>query len=229
MANAPPSPIGRSGGSARRAVRADPHRDSAGRGPGVVVSVEAFDVDDPFGVERLPAPPVAPGRPTSRSTSGGSPRHTGLMTACPRDARYPIAANAAPDLLRHVGTLGARFVARSLADVRTLARLGVRAADLRLDTTVLPWWHVRDLHALGVWRFRVDSVRRARQDRPVRPRSRDRRARGARRGRAAAWTRTRRTPLLVEAAHTAAAVGRVVRDRRPTTTAGSHPSPPAPS
>src|SRR5207247_352139 len=54
--------------------------------------------------------------------------------------------------------LGARFVARSLADVRALGRLGIRAADLRLDVAVVPWWHVRDMHALGVWRFRVDSA-----------------------------------------------------------------------
>ena len=71
---------------------------------------------------------------------------------------FAVKCNPDPPLLRHLRDQGAHFEVASYPELATLMELGVRPADVIFSNPVKPWWHIRDAHAAGVFRFGFDSA-----------------------------------------------------------------------
>ena len=71
---------------------------------------------------------------------------------------FAVKCNPDPPLLRHLRDQGAHFEVASYPELATLLELGVRPADVIFSNPVKPWWHIRDAHAAGVFRFGFDSA-----------------------------------------------------------------------
>lgn len=84
--------------------------------------------------------------------------HRRLTRALPGiTVHFATKCNPDPALLRHLHRLGCRFEIASSAELATLLRLGVPAAEVIFSNPVKPWWHVRDAFVAGVRRYAADG------------------------------------------------------------------------
>jgi ornithine decarboxylase len=71
---------------------------------------------------------------------------------------YAIKCNPDPRVLRRLRDLGCRFEIASAAELALLRRMRVDPRDVLFSNPVKAWEHVHGAHAVGVYRFAVDSV-----------------------------------------------------------------------
>jgi ornithine decarboxylase len=70
---------------------------------------------------------------------------------------FAVKCNPDAPLLRHLHEQGARFEVASYPELQALIDLGVQPEDVIFSNPVKPWWHIRDAHSAGVFRFGFDS------------------------------------------------------------------------
>src|SRR3954454_7014165 len=71
---------------------------------------------------------------------------------------YAVKCNPDRAVLRRLHRAGSGFEIASVAELRRLRRIGVRAADVLFSNPVKDPAHVRAAHRAGAWRFAADSA-----------------------------------------------------------------------
>ncbi|MGH2734140.1 MAG: type III PLP-dependent enzyme [Actinomycetota bacterium] len=76
----------------------------------------------------------------------------------PSEIHYAVKCNPHPSVLAAVHSAGGGFEVASVAELRTLERLGLSASEVLYSNPVRSPAHIREAWEMGLWRFSFDSL-----------------------------------------------------------------------